>query len=87
MIKRIIKFIPKFEYNKIYDTLFKSHLCYCISSRGGIPSSKVQGVFAIQMRCIRLLFVTEFSFDRAGYFETCTRLRSYNDHISDKNHC
>ena len=33
MIKRIIKFIPKSEYMKIYDALFnKSHLSYCISS-------------------------------------------------------
>ena len=26
MIKRVIKFIPKAEYNKIYDALFKSHM-------------------------------------------------------------
>ena len=87
MIKRIIKFIPKSEYIKIYDALFKSHLSYCISSWGGIPSSKLQGVFAIQKRCIRLLFGTEYSFDHAGYYETCARARSYTDHKSAKNHC
>ena len=32
MIKRIMKFIPNSEYNKIYDALFKSHLSYCISN-------------------------------------------------------
>ena len=87
MIKRIKKFIPKSEYNKIYDALFKSHLCYCISSWGGIPSSKLQGIFAIQKRCIRLLFGNEYSFDHAGYYETCARARSYLEHKSDKNYC
>ena len=47
MIKRIIKFIPKSEYTKIYDALFKSHMSYCISSWGAIPDSKLQGIFAI----------------------------------------
>ena len=87
MIKRIIKFIPKSEYIKIYDALFQSHLSYCISSWGGIPSSKLHGLFAIQKRFIQLLFGTEYSFDHAGYYETCARARSYTDHISTKNHC
>ena len=87
MIKRIIKFIPKSEYSKIYDALFKSHLSYCISTWGGIHSSKLQGLFSIQKRCVRLLFGTEYSFDHAGYYETCARARSFNDHQSDKNYC
>ena len=58
IIKRVIKFIPKTEYNNIYDALFKSHLSYCISCWGGIPSFELQAVFAIQKRCIRLLFGT-----------------------------
>ena len=45
MIKRIIKFIPKSEYMKIYDVFFKSHLSYCISSWGAIFSAKLQGIF------------------------------------------
>ena len=32
MLKRIAKFIPKTEYRKLYEALFKSHLSYCISS-------------------------------------------------------
>ena len=48
MIKRIIKFIPNSEYNKIYDALFKSHLSYCISSWGAIPNYKLQSIFVIQ---------------------------------------
>ena len=87
MIKRIIKFIPKSEYIKIYNGLFKSHLSYCISSWGGIPSYKLQSVFAVQKRCIRLLFGTEYSYDHAGYYETCARVRTYADHMSQKNYC
>ena len=84
MIKRIIKFIPKSEYMKIYDALFKSHLSYCISCWGAIPHSKLEGLFAIQKRCIRLFFGLEYTFDHAGYYETCARSRTYQDHISKK---
>ena len=84
MIKRIIKFIPKAEYMKIYDALFKSHLSYCISCWGGIPKSKLQGIFLVQKRCIRLLFGTEYSFDHSEYYETCARVRTYEDHKSKK---
>ena len=58
MIKHIIKCIPKSEYIQIYDALFKSHLCYCFSSWGGIPNYKLQGLFELQKRCIRLLYGT-----------------------------
>ena len=87
MIKRIIKFVPKSEYMKIYEGLFKSHISYCISCWGGIPNSKLQGLFRIQKRCIRLLFGSEYSFDHAGYYETCARTRTYHDHKSKKNYC
>ena len=87
MIKRIIKFIPKSEYMKIYDALFKSHLSYCISSWGSIPSSKLQKLFSIQKRCVRLLFGTEYSYDHSGYYETCARARSYEQNIAQKNFC
>ena len=73
MIKRIIKFIPKSEYMKIYDALFKSHLSYCISCWGAIPRSKLEGLFAIQKRCIRLLFGLKYTFDHADYYKTCPR--------------
>ena len=87
MIKRITKFVPKSEYMKIYDALFKSHLSYCISSWGGIPNYKLQSIFSIQKRCVRLLFGKEYSFDHAGYYETCARVRTYNEHMSPKNYC
>ena len=87
MIKRIIKFIPKSEYMKIYDALFKSHLSYGISSWGAIPFNKLQGIFSIQKRCIRLLFGSEYSYDHSGYYETCARTRTYEEHTNKKNFC
>ena len=45
MLKRITKFIPKTEYRKLYDALFKSHLSHCISSWGGVSESKLCNVF------------------------------------------
>ena len=87
MIKRIKKFIPVSEYMKIYDALFKSHLSYCISSWGGISSNKLTSIFAIQKRCIRLLFGEEYSYDHAGYYETCARVRTYKQNMAPKVYC
>ena len=87
LIKRIKKFIPESEYMKIYNALFKSHLCYCISCWGAIPNYRTQKLFAIQKRCIRLLFGKEYSFDHAEYYETCARVRTYSQHMAPKNFC
>ena len=56
VIKRIMKFIPRSEYKKLYDSLFKSHLSYCISSWGGVSPYRLSKLFSIQKRCVRLLF-------------------------------
>ena len=40
VIKRIKQFIPKNEYLKIYNSLFKSHISYCISCWGGISQNR-----------------------------------------------
>ena len=87
MLKRITKFIPKTEYRKLYNALFKSHLSYCISSWGGVSESKLRSVFSAQKRCARLLFGKKFSFDHAGYYQTCARVRSYKDQMAPKNYC
>ena len=86
VIKRIKRFIPESEYLKLYNALFKSHISYCISSWGGIPRYKVESLFSIQKRCIRLLFGKELSFDHAGFFETCARVRTYQQHMAKKNY-
>ena len=58
-IKRIRKLIPKFEYLKLYQYVIMSDLSYCTSCWGGIPKH----VFAIQERCIILLFRNTPNFD------------------------
>lgn len=86
VIKRIMKFIPESEYRKLYDSLFKSYLSYCISSWGGVPSYKTSCLFSSQKRCIRLLFGKSLSYDHASYYETCARVRTYSEHMADKNY-
>ena len=87
MIKRIKRFIPKSEYLKIFNALFMSHLTYCISCWGGAPSSKLQKIFAIQKRCVRLLFGKEFSFDHPEFYQTCARTRTFDENMAPKNYC
>ena len=86
IIKRIMKFIPKSEYCKLYDSLFKSHLSYCISCWGGVPTHKLSTLFAIQKRCVRLLFGKKPNFDHGTYYETCARARPFDEHMAKKNY-
>ena len=86
IIKRIMKFIPKSEYHKLYDALFKSHLTYCISCWGGISSSRLYPLFLLQKRCVRLLFGKVPTFDHSTYYETCARARTYAEHMAKKNY-
>ena len=80
-----MKFIPKSEYHKLYDALFKSHLSYCISCWGGISKNKLSPLFLLQKRCVRLLFGNIPTFDLATYYESCARSRTYAEHIAKKN--
>ena len=84
IIKRIKKFIPASEHVNLYNALFKSHISYCISSWGGISQSKQASLFAVQKRCIRLLFGKTVNFDHNEYYESCARARTYEQHISKK---
>ena len=81
-----MKFIPKSEYHKLYDALFKSHLSYCISTWGGVSCNKLSTLFSIQKRCIRLLFGKIPTYDHASYYETCARTRTYAEHMEKKNY-
>ena len=85
VIKRIMKYIPEKEYSKIYDALFKSHLSYCVSSWGGVSSNKLQCLFVLQKRCVRLLFGKEKSFDHPDFLDNCARARTYEEHMSARN--
>ena len=86
VIKRIKKFVPVSEYLKLYNALFKSHISYCISCWGGIPKYRLESLFSIQKRCIRLLFGKGLSFDHEGYYETCARARTYEQHMALKDY-
>ena len=86
VIKRIMKFIPESEYHKLYDALFKSHLSYCISCWGGVSINKLESLFSIQKRCVRLLFGKQLNFDHGGFYETCARVRTYQQHIAKKDY-
>ena len=86
MIKRIKKFIPSSYYNTLYHSLFVSHLTYCISAWGGVGPNKLGKIFAIQKRCIRLLFGDQLSFDHPEFYETCARARTYKEHTAAKNY-
>ena len=84
-IKRIKKFIPKEHYPKLYHSLFKSHMIYGITAWGGVCKSRLNKLFAIQKRCIRLLFGKIPNFDHLEYYQTCARVRSYDEHMAPKN--
>ena len=85
MIKRIKGCLPKSEYIKVYNALFMSHLSYCISCWGGVPDYKLNKIFALQKRCIRLLFGKTLNYDHPEFYETCARARTIDDHLAGKN--
>ena len=70
IIKRIKNFIPASAYLQLYNALFKSHMTYCISCWGGISKYKLESLFSVQKRCIRLLFRKEVNYDHNEYYET-----------------
>ena len=86
LIKRVRKVVPKSHYKSIYHSLFESHLTYGISCWGGAYSSKLEKLFAIQKRCIRILFGEIPSFDHPEFYETCARVRTYQNHIAEKDY-
>ena len=86
LIKRIKKFIPSSQYSKIYQALFVSHLTYAISCWGGIYPSKLQKLFSIQKRCLRILFGKTLSFDHSEYYLSCARTKTYDEHVALKDY-
>ena len=86
LIKRIKKFIPSSQYSKIYQSLFVSHLTYAISCWGGIYPSKLQKLFSIQKRCLRILFGETLSFDHSEYYLSCARTKTYDEHVALKDY-
>ena len=78
VIKRIREFIPKDEYLKIYNALFKSHISCCISSWGGVSEHQLKNVvFGTETLC-------KITFDQAEYYETCARVKTYKEHTKEE---
>ena len=84
LIKRIKKFIPSSQYSKIYQALFVSHITYVISCWGGIYPSKLQKLFSIQKRCLRIIFGETLSFDHSEYYLSCARTKTYDEYVALK---
>ena len=86
LIKRVKKFIPRSRYLDIYHSLFVSHLTYGISCWGGAHSTKLQKLFNIQKRCVRILFGESASFDHPEYYSSCARAKTYQDHMASRDY-
>lgn len=86
LIKRVKKFIPQSLYLDIYHSLFISHLTYGISCWGGTYSTKLEKLFNIQKRCVRILFGETASFDHPEFYATCARSRTYQEHVASKDY-
>ena len=78
--------IPSSHNLKIYQSLFVSHLTYGISFLGGLYKSKLQKLFNIQKRCIRILFGESYSLDHPEYYATCCRTKTYQEHVALKDY-
>ena len=70
-------FIPKELSLSLYHTLFESHLSYGISVWGGIGLPKLEKLFILQKRCVRMLFGNYEKFIEK--FMTCARTRSFGE--------
>ena len=72
------------QYMKIYHSLFESHLTYGISCWGRSYKSKLQKIFCLQKRCIRILFGRTYSFDHHEFYYSCARTKTYTEHMAQK---
>lgn len=70
---RMRRFIPKELYNDIYHTLFESHLTYGISVWGALSNNRLDQIFKIQKKCVRILFGDQEAY--SSKFKTCVRAR------------
>ena len=60
-------------------------MSYCISCWGGISKYKLQSLFNLQKRCVRILFGKVSNRDHPEFYETCARVRPYNYQLSVQN--
>ncbi|MCP4485730.1 MAG: hypothetical protein GY820_00095, partial [Gammaproteobacteria bacterium] len=74
-LSRIRHVVPETLYVSLYHTLFESHLSYGISVWGGVPHDKLEKLFVVQKKCIRILFGDSVKYN--DKFCTCARARPF----------
>ena len=80
-LNRMKHAIPEKLNYSLYHTVFESHLSYGISVWGGVGNTLLEKLFALQKRCIRLLFGDYEKFIEK--FKTCARIRPYGKQFLD----
>ena len=70
---RIKSCLPENTYDQIYHALFESHLGYGISVWGGVSLNRLEPLFLVQKKCVRIIFGDSEAF--ADKFRTCSRTR------------
>ena len=79
IIKCIKPYITNANLKTICFTLFESHILYGISVWGGIPQYRMDKIFRLQKKCLRILFGNLEQF--MDKFNTCARARPFGDQI------
>ena len=83
IVKRIRQHIPYNNNKSIYNSLFESHLIYCISVLGGIPKTHTQKLIRLHKKCLRILFGDKEKYEEK--FETAARCRPYPNQLLGNN--
>ena len=76
ILNRIKDNIPSELHKNLYHTLFESHLAYGITAWGGVSDKKLQSLFKVQKRCLRIIFGDKETY--LNKFKTCCRVRPYD---------
>ena len=72
-ISRVKQCIPQELLIVIYRTLFESHLTFAITIWGHVSTARLEKLFIIQKKCIRILFGDNEAYKNK--FRTCARAR------------
>ena len=61
-ISKIKRIVPEKVKLYVYNSLFKSHISYCLEAWGGVSSSKLRPILMIQKKCIRNIVCSYWSY-------------------------
>ena len=85
VIKRIKPCIGKENLQTMYFTSFECHILYGNSVWGGIPKFRLNKIFRLQKKCIRIFFD---DFDQfMDKYNTCARTRPYGEQFLTSKFC